>query len=132
VYGRLEGKSGKMCEGGRDLEGRELVVEYCDKRFLEACDMGRGRLVLRAGGDVMSGGRAGCAVFRAGGDEMAAGGEVAGDEPGDMTAVMVRAEKATSTARNNQWGIARSCGGEVYAFALSSCRWGLTEEQGEG
>jgi hypothetical protein len=84
---------GKMCEGGRDLEGMELVVEYCDRRFLEACDMGRGRLLLRAGGgggggEVMSGGSAGCAVFAAG-DGMA-GGEVAGDEPGDMTAVMVR------------------------------------------
>jgi hypothetical protein len=87
VYERLEGKSGNMWEGGRDLVGMELAVEYCDRRFLEACDMGRGRLVLRAGGDVISGGRAGCAEVAA--EDAMAGGEVAGDEPGDMTAVMV-------------------------------------------
>lgn len=75
-----------MWEGGRDLDGTELVVEYCDRRFLEACDIGRGRVLLRAGGDVMSGGSAGCAEFAAG-DEMA-GGEVTGDELGDIIAVM--------------------------------------------
>lgn len=81
-----------MCEGGRDLEGTEPVVEYCDRRFLEACDIGRGRLLLRgAGDDVINGGRAGCAELPAG-DEMA-GGEVAGEEPVDMTAVMVRGGK---------------------------------------
>jgi hypothetical protein len=67
---------GKMKEGGRDLVGRELVVEYCDKRFLEACDIGRGRLLLRAGGEVISGGSTGCAELAAGEDAMA-GGEVA-------------------------------------------------------
>jgi hypothetical protein len=77
-----------MWEGGRDREGIELVVEYCDRRFLDACDIGRGRLLLRAGGEVMSGGSAGCAELAAG-DERAGGGEVAGDEPGDKTAVMV-------------------------------------------
>ena len=87
-----------MCEAGRDLEGMELAVEYCDKRFLETCDIGRDRLLLRAGGEVMSGGRAECAAFGAG-DEMA-GGEVAGDEPGDMTAVMVRGRRVTT--RKNQ------------------------------
>lgn len=92
-------KVGKTWEGGRDLEGMELVVEYCDRRFLDACDIGRGRLLLRAGGEVMSGGSAGCAGLAAAvadgdgdgdGDERAGGGEVAGDEPGDKTAVMVR------------------------------------------
>lgn len=87
-----------MWEGGRDLEGIELVVEYCDKRFLDACDIGRGRLLLRAGGEVMSGGSAGCECGEAAaGGEMADGGEVAGDEPGDMTAVMV--SERTRTAR---------------------------------
>lgn len=75
-----------MCEGGRDREGIELV-EYCDRRFLDACDIGRGRVLLRAGGDVINGGRAGWAVAAAGGDM--AGGEVAGEEPGDMMAVIV-------------------------------------------
>ncbi len=41
----------------------------------------------------MSGGRAGCAEFPAG-DERA-GGEVAGEEPGDRTAVMVRGKART-------------------------------------
>ena len=86
-----------MWEGGRDLEGMEPVVEYCDRRFLEACDMGRGRLLLRAGGEVMSGGRAGCAEVPAG-DERA-GGEVAGEEPGDITAVMVRGKARTDDGR---------------------------------
>lgn len=78
-----------MPEGGRDLDGAEPDVEYCDRRFLEACDIGRGRLLLRVvgGGLVISGGSAGCAVFETG-EEMV-GGEVAEDEPGDMTAVMV-------------------------------------------
>jgi hypothetical protein len=75
-----------MCEGGRDLDGIELAVEYCDKRFLEACDMGRGKALLRAGGEVMIGVSAGCAVLAAGGEM--AGGEVAGEEVGDMIAVM--------------------------------------------
>lgn len=55
--------------------------------------MGRGRLLLRAGGEVMSGGSAGCAEFPAGGER--AGGEVAGEEPGDITAVMVRGKART-------------------------------------
>lgn len=94
---------GKTCDGGRDLVGMELAVEYCDKRFLETCDIGRERLLLRAGGEVISGGRAGCAELGAG-DEMA-GGEVAGDEPGDTTAVMVRskAEGKEDGAEESQW-----------------------------
>jgi hypothetical protein len=62
------------------------AVEYCERRFLDACDMGRGIVVLRPGGDVMSGGSGGCVVFIAGGEM--AGGDVAGEDPGDMTAVM--------------------------------------------
>lgn len=85
-----------MWEGGRDLEGTEPVVEYCDRRFLEACDIGRGRLLLRAGGDVTSGGSAGCVV-------LTAGGEVAGEEAGDMTAVM--ASRKTNCWRAG-WGLA--------------------------
>jgi hypothetical protein len=96
----VDGKMGKIWDGGRDLEGSELVVEYCDKRFLEACDMGRGRLLLRAdgGGDVISGGRAGCAEFTVMGDGMG-GGEVAGVEPGDMTAVIVWGSSAQRIAK---------------------------------
>lgn len=55
---RLEWKIGKRYDGGREREGTE-PVEYCDRRFLEACDMGRGRFVRRPGGDVINGGRAG-------------------------------------------------------------------------
>ena len=74
-----------MCDGGRDRVGIE-AVEYCERRFLDACDMGRGRVVLRPSGDVMSGGSGGCAVFKAGGEM--AGGDVAGEDPDDMIAVM--------------------------------------------
>jgi hypothetical protein len=77
-----------MWDGGLDRVGIELV-EYCDKRFLDACDMGRGRVLLRNGGEVISGGSGGgvalavCVVM--------AGGEVAGEEePGDMMAVMIQ------------------------------------------
>lgn len=49
---------GNRYDGGRDREGIE-PVEYCDSRFLEACDMGRGSVLRREGGDVMRGGRAG-------------------------------------------------------------------------
>lgn len=74
------------------------LVEYCDKRFLDACDIGRGRVLRRAGGEVISGGSGGCAVV-AGGEEMA-GGEVAGEEPGDMMAVMVE----SFGKRRQNWG----------------------------
>ena len=63
------------------------LAEYWDKRFLDACDIGRGRVLRRVAGEVMRGGSGGCAVAVAA-EEMA-DGEVAGDEPGDMTAVMV-------------------------------------------
>ena len=78
-----------MWEGGRDLDGIEPVTEYCDSRFLEACDIGRGSVVLRAGTgeDVISGGSGGWAWLEAGGGM--AGGDVAGDEPGDMIAVIL-------------------------------------------
>lgn len=89
VYGRLEGKRGKMCEGGLDREGME-PVEYCDSRFLEAYDNGRGSVLLRDGGDVMRGGRAGWLGFAAG--EPMGGGEVAGLEPGDMIAVILKTD----------------------------------------
>lgn len=93
-----------MCDGGRDLEGMELVVEYCDRRFLEACDIGRGRVLLRAGGEVMSGGSAGCAELAAGGEME--GGEVAGDGLGDMMAVMAHQQRAGESEER----IARVCG----------------------
>lgn len=52
---------GNKCEGGRDRDGIE-AVEYCDKRFLEACDIGLGRLERALPGlgvDVIRGGRTG-------------------------------------------------------------------------
>lgn len=49
------------CDGGRERECRDPVVEYCDNRFLEACDIGRGRfdLLFELWGEVMSGGSGG-------------------------------------------------------------------------
>ena len=58
VYGRLEWKRGNTCEGGRDLEGTELV-EYCDNLFFDAWEIGLCKVVRRAGGDVISGGSGG-------------------------------------------------------------------------
>lgn len=73
---------GKTCEGGRDLDGIE-PVEYCDSRFLEACDIGRGSVLRREGFDVISGGKAGWFGFV---EEGSVGGDVAGDEVIDITA----------------------------------------------
>jgi len=53
--------------------------------------MGRGRLLLREGGDVINGGSGGWLTL--GPVVVIAGGEVAGDEPGDMIAVMVGASR---------------------------------------
>lgn len=86
AYGRLEGKRGKTWEGGRDLDGIE-PVEYCDSLFLEACDIGRGSVDLREGGEVINGGSGGWFALDDG--EVTAGGEVAGDELGDITAVIL-------------------------------------------
>jgi hypothetical protein len=76
-----------ICETGRDRGGIE-PVEYCDNRFLDACDIGRGSVDLRGGGDVMRGGKGGWSVFEEGDDTT--GGDVAG-EVCDMTAVIVEA-----------------------------------------
>lgn len=79
-----------MCDGGRDRLCQELV-EYCDNLFLEACDIGRGRvdLLFGFGGDVIKGGRGGWFGLDPGDDT--AGGEelVAGEDVGDMTAVIL-------------------------------------------
>jgi len=85
VYGRLDGKTGYMVETGRDLGGIE-PVEYCDSLFLDACDIGRGSVVRRAGGDVIKGGREERFEFEVG-DETA-GGDVAGEEVCDIVAVI--------------------------------------------
>lgn len=89
-----------MCEGGRERDCRDPVVEYCDSRFLEACDIGRGRIDLLFGfwGEVMSGGSGGWLGLIPG-DETG-GGEVAGDEVGDITSVIFIAWKG-SCDRNN-------------------------------
>jgi hypothetical protein len=58
VYERLDGKMGKIWDGGRDRDGPE-PVEYCDSRCLDAWDIGRGSVLLRAGGEVISGGSGG-------------------------------------------------------------------------
>lgn len=53
--------------------------------------MGRGSVLLRAGGEVMRGGSGGCDAL--GVCDVMAGGEVAGEEPGDIIAVMVGVEE---------------------------------------
>lgn len=77
-----------MLDGGRD-QGAE-PCEYCDNRFLDACemDMGRGGIAdFRDCGEVMSGGNGGWLGLEVG-ELIAGGGEAAGDEAGDMTAVI--------------------------------------------
>lgn len=63
-------------------------AEYCDRRFLDACDIGRERVDLRFGfgGDVMRGCSGGWLGFAPG--DVIAGGDVAGDDVGDITAVI--------------------------------------------
>lgn len=56
MYGRLDEKGGYTLEGGRDLDSPD-VLEYCERRFLEACDIEGCGLGLRGVGDVTSGGR---------------------------------------------------------------------------
>jgi hypothetical protein len=77
-----------MYDGGRERDCKE-PVEYCDNRFLEAWDIGRGSvdLLFGFGGDVIRGGRGGWFGLTPG-DETG-GGEVAGDDVGDMTAVIL-------------------------------------------
>lgn len=47
-----------MWDGGRERDGTE-PVEYCDRRFFEACDIGLGAVERRLGGEVISGGSEG-------------------------------------------------------------------------
>jgi hypothetical protein len=78
-----------MCEGGRDLEGMELV-EYCDNLFFDAYEVGRCKIDRREGGDVISGGNGGWFGFEDGedtGDEEVAGETVS--IVGDMTAAIL-------------------------------------------
>lgn len=79
-------------EIGRDRVGTE-ATEYCESLFFEACDMGRESVVRRAG-VVAIGGRVAVAALP-GENEPSAGGEVAGDEAADMTAVVVMPLSAT-------------------------------------
>lgn len=96
-----------MCDGGRDLEGMELV-EYCDNLFFDAYEVGRCKIDRREGGDVISGGNDGWFGFEDGedtGDEEVAGETVS--IVGDMTAAILvsrlvgrfcnRREKSVST-----------------------------------
>jgi hypothetical protein len=75
---------GKICDGGRDREGPE-PVEYCDRRFLDAYDIGRGSVLLRPGGEVINGGSAGWLGFAPG--EASAGDEFGDGDDGDMTSI---------------------------------------------
>ncbi|KHN96825.1 uncharacterized protein MAM_05381 [Metarhizium album ARSEF 1941] len=79
---------GIMWEPGRDLEGTD-PDEYCDSRLLEACDIGRERLLRREGVDVevANGGKEAWFAF-AEGDEPC-GWETGEDEAFVMVAVAV-------------------------------------------
>ncbi|KAF7561825.1 hypothetical protein G7046_g2309 [Stylonectria norvegica] len=94
---------GNTWEVGRDLEGSE-PVEYCDSLFLEACDIGRDRVLLRDCGDVINGGSGGW--FEFGGEEDAAGA-VGDDEVVDITAVEVmppRQSRGMASVRSGALG----------------------------
>jgi len=110
-----------MCDGGRDRDGIELV-EYCDKRFLDAWDIGRGKVLLRDGGEVINGGSGGCDAL--GVCDEIAGGEVAGEEPGDIIAVMAGdAEVLRAGPRPGSEGlIAVDCAGAGRGTGLSRRR----------
>jgi hypothetical protein len=90
---------GKIWEGGRERDGTELV-EYWERRFLEACDIGRGSVLRRVGGDVINGGREGWFGLPVG--DVTAGGDVAGDELGDIIAVMMKRPR-THTGLKTTW-----------------------------
>jgi hypothetical protein len=81
---------GKICDGGRDLDGADWF-EYCDSLFFEACEDGRCRFDLRAGGEVSMAVKGGWSGLLGVGEEEPGGGEVAGDvgsKAGDMTAAI--------------------------------------------
>lgn len=66
-------------------------VEYWDSLFLDRCDIGRGIVDRREGGDVIKGGSEGWFGFAEGDcDNTTAGGDVAGDEPEDMIVAIER------------------------------------------
>ena len=100
MYERLEWNTGNRCEAGRDRDGME-AVEYCDRRFFEACDIGLAILVRALPGlreDVIKGGSTGWFGFveAEDGEEDVDGGVVAGagddtteDESVAMVAVML-------------------------------------------
>lgn len=78
---------GKRYEAGRERDGME-PVEYCERRFFAACAIEGGTaLVGLLVGDVISGGSAGW-LGSSGSGEDTAGGDGAGDERGDMTAIV--------------------------------------------
>ncbi|RYC61920.1 hypothetical protein CHU98_g4311 [Xylaria longipes] len=69
-------------------------VEYWDSLFLDTCDIGRGIVDRREGGDVMRGGSEGWFGFAEGEcDNTTAGGDVAGDEPEDTMEAMERKKR---------------------------------------
>lgn len=94
---------GNMCDCGRDLEGTELA-EYCDSRCLEACDMGRGRVLRREGVDVVNGGKAGWFAIDEGEAASGAGEEAGDDDVSTMAAIaMIRRGDATRDASPRDW-----------------------------
>lgn len=91
------------CDVGRE-RGAD-VVEYCDSRFLDACDIGLGIAERRGfGGDVTSGGSAGWLGLFDKGDDTAGGGED-DDDVGDMTAVILRQAENSPDEKWESWGL---------------------------
>lgn len=99
---------GKRNEAGRDRDGTE-PVEYCDSRFFEARDIGRGATDRRAGGEVIKGVKVGwfgfvvVVVVVDSWCDGAAGGETTGDEyDEDMIAVIDGRETGVSLRMRTQ------------------------------
>lgn len=90
-----------MCEPGRDLEGTD-ADEYCDNRPLEACDIGRARLLRREGVEVVNGGRAGWFGFAGGDEDEPCGCEAGEDEASVIVAVAV-IPRSSSSVTNRRW-----------------------------
>ena len=85
-----------MWEGGREREWME-PVEYCESRFLDAWDMGRGNVLRREGGEVIKGGSEVWLGLEAG-EDITAGG-VSGVDVDDIITIILG-----SSAGGGIWG----------------------------
>lgn len=98
MYDRLEGNIGKVWDCGRDRDGTE-PTEYCESLFLEACDMGRARLLLRNGADVVNGGSVDRFWLEDWMEEAWAVAEVVEDEVSVIAAIAIRPSETPHKGR---------------------------------